>query len=167
MENKMESLGGTKMNPLCLSENKQENASVSFKELEKKLARGLPESYKLFYGIYGPLSFNERIKCRDIDGGTWFHVDYFYSSERDSRCSVYIPMTDHPEFSDHNLFPFCDGESGDLICMSLDSKHYGSIYYWYHEKNEGENLLLIAEDFEHFIMKLEIDPEDVIPIRKS
>lgn len=49
-----------------------------------------------------------------------------------------------------------------MICISLVAKDYGSVYYWCHEKEEGENCLLIAADFERFIMKLEIDPEEDI-----
>jgi hypothetical protein len=162
LENKIKGLGGVKPNPLCPSVDKQIDDVNNFEELEKKFSCKLPEFYKQLYKSYGPFAFNEKIKCLDIQSNLTVYVDYFYSIDPKTKCSIHALLESHSDLVTQNLFPISDGELGDLICIALDVKNYGKIFYWYHERNDGDNLVLLAESLEQFIMKLEIEKEDSI-----
>lgn len=52
-----------------------------------------------------------------------------------------------------NLFPIADLPGGDLVCMDKEER---KIYFWFHDM-QGENLYLVANDFEQFIINFVIN----------
>ena len=160
VENKIKELGGVKPNPLCPSSDNQIDDVDNFEVLEEKFSFRLPDFYKQFYKTYGPFAFNENIKCSDMRNEVKVYVDYFYSVVPETKCSIHALLNSHSDLVAQNLFPISDGELGDLICIALDAENYGKIFYWYHERNDGDNLVQLGESLEHFIMKLEIEKED-------
>ncbi|MBY0595220.1 SMI1/KNR4 family protein [Bacillus bingmayongensis] len=49
------------------------------------------------------------------------------------------------------IFPIADLPGGDLVCMDKESN---KIYFWFHEM-EDENIFLVAENFQEFIMSFQ------------
>jgi len=65
-----------------------------------------------------------------------------------------IELKTKREFLPVNLFPIADFGGGDLVCM--DKENY-KIYLWFHEENEGEDVCLVAENFEDFIINFNFE----------
>lgn len=59
------------------------------------------------------------------------------------------------------MMPICDSEPGDLICISLQNDSYGKIFYWDHEGFVGEDIFLVSNSFEEFVMNLEIEKDNL------
>ena len=159
MENKISQLGGIRNNPLC-GNIKEENGN-DFLELEEFVAKNLPEMYKDFYKMFGPFSFNNvvNVLCIDsipVSSNKKVNIDYFFSVRRNSKCSILKLLHDYAEQLPAHLLPICQGEPGDLVCINLNQTNYGEIFYWHHESPEGNDLFLIAKNFDDFLSKLEV-----------
>lgn len=159
---KILSLGGGKKNPLCPDDDSKNSKINLFIDIENQFNSILPVSYKNFYNIFGPFSFSKTIQIKCIDAvpiasnGNKVAVNYFYSIAKTGECSMLNLISTYEEQLPENLLPICDGEPGDLICISLREIEYGEIYYWHHESDAGKNLFLVSQSFEDFIMSLEI-----------
>lgn len=162
IKSKINSIGGVQKNPSCNQNIINEINGSLFFEFEKKIGARLPDLYKGMYEVYGPFSFKKsiRVKCKDsnpvADEYNTVSVDYFYSIENATGCSIIDLLKKYslqlPEF----LIPICDGESGDLICVDVRKGNSAKIYYWSHEESSDRNLFLIEENFFDFILKLEV-----------
>jgi hypothetical protein len=164
--NKINLLGGIKSNPAC--DNKESNVrsediDIHFYRLEEMFKAKLPEAYKLLYKNYGAFSFANPVLGKLINseltkGVNTVSVDYFYSMT-DSSCSIFKIIERYESQLPDQLFPFCDGESGDLICINFQTQHSGKICYWHHESGPGKDLYQMANNFESFILSLELSKD--------
>ena len=51
-----------------------------------------------------------------------------------------------------SVLPIGENMGGDYVCIGIDAKHFGRIYFLYHEDEEREDgLYLIADSFEAFL----------------
>lgn len=164
LENRISLLGGVQRNPSCDDVN-MKNSEVGFAEFETFFNCEIPESYKHICKKYGAFSFKKsiKVKCEDLnpvaDEKNKVTVDYFYEAANNGKCSIGHLLEQYAEYLPKNLFPICDGEPGDLICINLNSESYGIINYWCHETNNASEVFLIAQTFDDFILKLEVSDE--------
>lgn len=125
-----------------------------------KLNFNFPVLYNELSEKYGSFSFENPILVKSIDeipvaDRGFVSVDRFY--DRDDSISTQLEYTDQlPSM----MMPIFDGEPGDFICISLQKDNYGKIFYWHHEGFVDQDIYLLANTFEEFILKLEIDNED-------
>ncbi|HEY4326952.1 MAG TPA: SMI1/KNR4 family protein [Mucilaginibacter sp.] len=83
-------------------------------------------------------------------------VGDFYCIIGNNDLSVDKVLLTYEEQLRVGLLPVCEGELGDIICMSLRRADYECVYYFHHENPPDNDLFLIATSFEDFIMKLEV-----------
>jgi SMI1-KNR4 cell-wall len=153
---KIDSLG--KKEKILLDQNKNLNLhNQNFVDAQKLK---LPKSYIELSKKYGSFSFEKWIIIKAIDTipiseNGYVSVDCFYAVEDAIKL-----FNKYEQQLPSNMIPFSDGEPGDLICISLEKENYGKIYYWHHESPNYQNMYLLANDLEEFILKLEIFKED-------
>lgn len=163
MIKKLESVGGIEKNLFCADGRQQREDS--FLNIEVTFNSQLPQSYKDFYIKVGAFSFLELVcaKCIDVNRvmlkGNKVSVGDFYCITGNDKSSIDKVLSTFQEQLPIGLLPICDGELGDIICMSLQRADYEYIYYFHHESPPGSDLFLIATSFEDFIMSLEIYKE--------
>jgi hypothetical protein len=164
IKTKIADLGGIEKNPLCPEDGNGEDL-IFLHELEKKVDNKLPDLYVTTIRHFGAFSFQKliKVKCQDLnpaaDNDNKVVVDYFYSLKDQGECSLKKILSIYSDQIPNYLLPICDGESGDLICIDCRPSSYGSIVYWFHEGNEGEDLFTIAKSFAEFISMLEVAEE--------
>jgi|GEM_PF-1102529 len=161
---KLESVGGIEKNLSCSGDMQQRDDS--FKKIEIIFNSHLPQSYKDFYIKAGAFSFLELVcaKCIDTNQvmikGNKVTVGDFYCIIGNDKLSINQILSTFKEQLPIGLLPICDGELGDIICMSLRKVDYECIYYFHHESPPDNSLFLIAKSFESFVMSLEIYKEE-------
>lgn len=161
---KLESIGGINRNSSCREETQQIRAS--FSNIETIFDSKMPQSYKDFYLNFGSFSFLESVCAKCIEEkfftlrGNRVPVGFFYCIVGNEKESVLDTLLIFEEQLPVGFLPICDGELGDVICVSLRTSDYGYIYYFDHESPPEDDLLLIAKSFEDFIMSLEIYIEE-------
>lgn len=157
---KLESIGGINRNPSCVKETQQIQAS--FSNIERMFESKIPQTYKDFYLNFGSFSFLESVYAKCIEEksftlrGNKVPVGFFYCIIGSEKNSVLDTLLIFEEQLPLGLLPICDGELGDVICVSLRTSDYGCIYYFDHDSPPEDDLLLIAKSFEDFMMNLEI-----------
>lgn len=121
-----------------------------------------PEIYEKFSKLYGSFDFESSIVVKGIEEipvigkDNYIAVGCIYNLED----SLII----HSDFVDQLpalMMPICDSEHGDLICISLHNDSYGKIFYWDHEGFVGEDIFLVSNSFEEFVMNLEIEKDNL------
>ncbi|QEM11516.1 SMI1/KNR4 family protein [Mucilaginibacter rubeus] len=163
MIEKLKLIGGVEKNLFCADDEQQiQNA---FLNIEAIFNSHLPQSYKDFYINIGAFSFLELVcaKCIDVNPvmlkGNKISVGDFYCITGNDGSSITEVLSTFEEQLPVGLLPICDGELGDIICMSLREADYEYVYYFHHESPLGNDLFLIATNFVAFVMKLEIYEE--------
>lgn len=130
---------------------------VDIKRLEKKCNVHLPEDYKEFLirnngGRVEPKSFFVGDPRNDRIG----QVHYFFIINHPMECCR--PDSNYEVFLGRiprNYFPIATEDGGNIICLSLNAKDYGSVHYWDHNE-EGlcqnfENVHKLAPTFTEFL----------------
>ena len=158
----LEKLGG------IVKYQEETNSSSDVLSFEKDSNFKLPTFFKDFMISYAPFKFEflvkkkmEPIKGSYIQGNLL--VDYFYSFNKKSKYSISKLTADYEVQIDTGIVPFCDGEAGDLFCISLLPNQYGEIYYFNHEAS-NERLIKVSNSFEDFIKDLIVEkdlPQDI------
>ncbi len=160
---KLESVGGIEKNLFCTDD--RQHIEKAFLSLEATFNSPLPQSYKDLYIEVSAFSFLELVcvKCIDVNRfmskGNKVSVGDFYCTIGNDKSSVAKVLSTFQEQIPIGLLPICDGELGDIICMSLRETDYEHIYYFHHESASDNDLFLIATGFEDFIMRLEVFKE--------
>lgn len=157
-------LGNVKDHPLCNQDTKKK---IDYNKIESKINFHIPSSYKEFYDLFGSFSFinsvyiKPNIKIPISNKNNFVSVDYFYSLDLESECSIIKLIHNYSDQLPSGLFPICDGESGDLVCINLNNENYGAVYYWWHEGYIGNELFKIADTFQDFIFNLRVIEDNV------
>lgn len=169
VKTKIDKLGGYKENPLCQYKNTI-NDVTSF---ENEFKVELPLSFREFLIDYMAFCFVENIhhKCLNSKlkkrlGLESFSVSHFFSLNSDDQCSIQseIRSLDHLE---KNYIPFCYGEVGDYMCISVNKHDFGSIYYFLTVSIDNFHLFKIADSFPIFFKGLFINNEENIDHSKG
>ncbi|MFV0379202.1 MAG: SMI1/KNR4 family protein [Anaerorhabdus sp.] len=149
-----------KLNDIIDFDMRKSNSSYSEKKilkLQKDYSLDLDDSYKFYLENFGNdyfkegYNFHPSLKLYDGAEKKYEFNSIFGLGIGHSNLQMNIDNSNGnlPEF----VFPIGEFGGGDLICMSRKNKE---IYLWFHEKN-GQNLYLIAESFESFILSIEYD----------
>ncbi|MEJ0101541.1 MAG: SMI1/KNR4 family protein [Bacteroidota bacterium] len=115
---------------------------------------------KKLYNLTGAFCFNDAVEAECIDRNpvgdrnNRIYVNFFYSFFETSKCSLFTLLSEYKDQLPEGYLPICDGEPGDLICISLKAEDHGKIYYWHHESPPNNDLFLITDSFEDFFFKI-------------
>jgi len=146
LEDKIQKLGGIESTSPQASKNSTPIRS------ELKL-----QNYLDFANKYGSFTFKKSIVVKAVDSipvanNNEVAVEDFYDYESSNfLCDNYKGQLKA------GIRPIFTSEPGDLICINESNAR---IYYWYHEGKIDNDLFLIADSFEEFMMKLRVDDED-------
>ncbi len=165
---RIEELGGIKENPSCNS-HKVNNLQVE--EFENIIGFKVPDTFRTFNTEFGAFSFKKMIEIK-LENSPWntktssamVSVDYFYSMDINSNCSVLKHIKMFEDYLPQGYIPICEGEHGDVICISCNKIDYGKIYYWWHEGLASDTLYKISNCLESFILELEVCTDSDVKI---
>jgi len=130
-------------------------------KIESALQASLPADYRKFLLTNGGSvpEPNELPDTPDVGVSLFFTVGDLLANKSDY--SDRIP---------DGFLPIADLEGGNLLCISLNSKDFGTLYYWDHESeaDEGEtpgheNVEKISDTFSTFwnaLRRLELEEDD-------
>jgi len=136
-------------------------------ELEKQLGVLFSEEFKEFHSRFGAIAFNQEVKAYSeeliniISLNGYVDASFYYSVNPKSKFFIGDILSSYSDQLPNNLIPFCDGEQGDLICLSTSEESMMQVFYWHHEATEEESLFHIADSFIEFLEGLVVFKEDV------
>jgi hypothetical protein len=114
---------------------------------------------------YGFSMFNNSVYIKSkekndflVDGEIELGIIYGFGNSRNSIKEV-IKTYFIEEQLRKKFYPLFEGYPGDIIFYSLEKETFGKIYYWHHESEPGEDILLIQNSFTDFFNKLYFDEE--------
>jgi hypothetical protein len=118
------------------------------KEVELVIEKNLPSDYRAFLLKYG----GGVPEPNHLPGVTDVGISLFFSAE-----DLLVQKDAYRNRVPDGLLPIADSEGGNLVCVSLNPRDFGSIYFWDHEleAEEGEeptydNLSKVASGFSEF-----------------
>jgi len=133
-------------------------SEVEINEFEKKFQFVMPNMIKKHYLCYNG-GYPEKSVYNDSNGNRYV-VNYFYSINGKKGNDLNETML---ILNDKNVFPqwlvpLADDEGGNLFCYSLKKNDEGSIYYYNHEFDYGDDpenhITRIATSILEFITKM-------------
>jgi hypothetical protein len=102
---------------------------------------------------YGFSMFNNNVYIKSkekndflVDGEIALGIIYGFGNSRHSVKEV-IKTYFIEEQLRKKFYPLFEGYPGDIIFYSLEKETFGKIYYWHHESEPGEDILLIKNSF--------------------
>lgn len=126
------------------------------KTLEEKYKIKLPQDYSFYLQHYGNDYIREDycfIPSKDLSNKikqAQFEVDSIYGLYNDEN-NIEDKINFHKDLLPADLIPIADLPGGDLVCIGTKDDKQNKIYIWFHEM-DGENVYLISDSFENFIM---------------
>jgi SMI1-KNR4 cell-wall len=155
--------------------------------IETVLGNVLPEDYREFLQTFGAASFGELVEIRLTRSSPLFAPDvknvplfekaplsHFYGA-MDGNQSLAKRITTYRDRIPETMIPIADDGGGHQICLGINGKEQGKVYYWDHGNEPldeddyleeyGEprtpeaifqNVYMIAESFEDFLRRLEV-----------
>jgi hypothetical protein len=138
----------------------------SVENVKNTYGKILPSNYLSLQLKYGKLLLSETVSkyldTREIDYlGEYISVFRIHTLENKGE-SVLHNLNRYLEDLPSGVIPIGDDEFGNLVCLDLTDENYGKIYYWQHDADEDEPLLLVANSFDDFIMGLEKYEDDTL-----
>lgn len=136
--------------------------------LEKRLGQRLPAGYREFMLKFNggePESNSFSVAAIGEAGINVFFSIRGRATDGDLETEIETTKGRMPS----TLIPIADAEGGNLLCLCMDQRENGSIYYWDHEEETHEdegptrsNLYKIADSFGDFWKLMEkFDPSEV------
>lgn len=130
IENKLSLLGIT-----------SEYGGNSIREVEKVegiIGLTLPIEYKEFLHKFGTLNFNDTevgfYPAKTVDEEPLTIVD-FYGLNGDNY-DLKLIINRYTDRIPNDLIPIAECPGGDQLCIGIDNKAFGKIYYWNHSKEK-------------------------------
>jgi hypothetical protein len=109
---------------------------------------------------YGFSLFNNTVYIKSkekndflVDGKIELGIIYRFGNSRNSVKEI-IQTYFIEEQLNKKFYPLFEGYPGDIIFYSLEKETFGKIYYWHHESEQGEDIVLIKNTFDDFFNKL-------------
>lgn len=135
------------------------------KEFEKHINLKLPNDYVEFLLEYNGGRFKEdayeMLEPTHKKHGLFQGIDWFFTLTEDYNNNLLKNFKLYLNRMPEEFIPIGDDGCGNKICLCIDGKNYGKVYFWDHnwESDEGEeptydNLYLIANTFTEFVNKL-------------
>ncbi|APK23666.1 SMI1/KNR4 family protein [Escherichia coli] len=143
-------------------------------ELER-LTGPLPDSYRNFLSYFGDnIMFDYIMSFKGIEPSPWADdkgfddLDYFYGlSSSSGGYTIFEAINTYKYDFNMKLIPIAASAGGNQVCVCLEGKRKGEVWFWDHETdpvfNEDENvsgLTLIAYDLEDFIDRLVVEDDN-------
>ena len=144
-------------------ESEHPTSSAELSSLEVKYGFKFPAEYREFLLKYnGGRPSLSKFNFMELEGS-------YTDSLIDRFLSVYEGKYDNFEWTlrtvkvvrqrmPSNLVPIASDPFGNLVCISVDGKDLGYIYFWDHEKEEESanynNVFLLARSFNDFLDRL-------------
>lgn len=153
-------------------------------DVEELIGTTLPDTYRAFLLCYGASAFRRLVQFRSIvplpphisRNGTDY-IDALYGMEPETynlKKSIRIFKGRMPG----SVIPIGSNGGGNQICLGVSGEERGKVFYWdrHNEFDEEEyledheppvppellhqNVHLVADSFEDFLQRLEIDPDE-------
>jgi len=93
-----------------------------------------------------------------------YYVRYFYGTTGEDYSDISMTYEWYANRLPHKCVPIADPDFGNLICMSLDNKTYGKVYFWNHETMDTEDgeicslqledMIFLANSFNEFLEQI-------------
>lgn len=143
----------------------------------EKITGTLPNDYREFLFHFGSnVQFDAMVSFKSIVPSPWADkngfdaIEYFYGLiNTNTGYTVFEAINTYRDDFKMKFVPIGFSSGGNQICLCLDEKRKGSIWFWDHETDptfDPEKIILgltlIAYDFKSFIGKLTIN-EDSSP----
>jgi hypothetical protein len=155
-------------------------SSEDIAEIEGLFGHALPADYRAFVSEYGRGAFANLVRC-NITASRFVYLGIFYGSGQDVispthfKWAVKMLCYRMPP----TLMPIVDTAGGEgQICLGLSGEEYGKVYFWdraegwegeaddyrrqgktYPEHLKFQNVTLLAESFEQFVLSLVVEEE--------
>jgi hypothetical protein len=126
----------------------------------------LPEDEIInFAKEYGFSMFNNSIYIKSmekndflVDGEIELGIIYGFGNSINSIKWI-IETYFKEEQLNKRFYPLFEGYPGDIIFYSLEKETFGKIYYWHHESDIGDDIMLIKNSFKDFFNGLHFEEE--------
>lgn len=155
--------------------------------IEREVGHGLPSLYREFLNKYGASRFRTLMLFKParrlpptISKAGWDYISSLYGKEPKGRtmCDLLVRLRYYRGRMPDSIIPVGDNGLGNQICIGVSGEASGKIFYWdrnnefdedeYLEDHEPpvprdllwQNVHPIADSFEDFLQRLEIDPEE-------
>ena len=149
-------------------------------DLEQTLEASLPDPYRNFLKTFGASRFRVMVEFKPVtnlpasisDDGTG-SINIFYGASAHTPYDLAGEYELYKDRMPEGFLPIGDDGGGDQICMLVAGEKAGGVYYWDHNSEWDEedytedglavppdlkwqNVTLIAESFEDFVMRLSL-----------
>lgn len=135
--------------------------SEAIELFERFLSRKFPKDYRNFL-----LKYNGGYPVPDcfsfIDGKEGSSVQYFLKINSNQNHDDFLSnIRNYEQRIPSNFLPIACDPGGNQICIAINGKEYGKIYFWDHEAEADDNdppsmdnMTLIAQSFSDFLESL-------------
>lgn len=123
------------------------------KDISEKYKIEFEDDYVYYLMKYGNDYIKDGYKLvPNFDENVQIEIDSIFGLYMDENCLI-DKLEDYKDILPNNLFPIADVAGGDLICLGKSEDKKNKVYLWKHDKNV-ENILLLANSFYDFIMRI-------------
>ena len=126
-------------------------------KIEEHLGTELPETYKTFLLEIGGGGLPGFPKIQESHGESQPTIDRFFGAECEKDYWLLQNISDwnyhHPDLS-QNVIPIGEDVLGNPTCLGIKGEERGKVYFY-----DGNEPYLVADSFEDFLNRLELNEE--------
>lgn len=123
---------------------------------EKTMGLKFPQPYRKFLIEQNPYTVEENQFKKD---GRAFEVHHFYPFDSTFELSLQKVHSELNSFFENNYLAFADDSGGWQYVISVQEKDFGKVYFCRMDEELPKALTFLANNFEDFIDKLEIESQ--------
>lgn len=148
------------------------NSIREVEKIEEIIGLTLPIEYKEFLLKYGTLNFNDIevgfYPTKTVDEEPLTMVNFYGLNGNNYNLKLIVNR--YTDRIPHDLLPFAECPGGDQLCIGVNNKAIGKIYYWNHNKEKlqvnkleemWEPVTLIYNSFFDLIMNFQELKENI------
>jgi hypothetical protein len=163
-------------------DSEEGSKNEALEEFELLIGTKLPDAYRHFllaYGMcrfYNSMIFGSISKIRNVNRGPFAHFYGLPGSTREEWETIVGKYNTYRGRMPDTIIPIAAAGNGDQICIGIDEREVGKIFYWDHENEWDEedyledygepmpdeekfrNVYLVAETFEDFVTAFVVEP---------
>ena len=155
------------MSTLIVHDSENPIQETDIAKVEKKLGAELPTDYREFLlttngGRPEPNIFIAHTR----PGGSREVLAWFFCIKEDDSNDLLENVDIFQNRLPESLLPIATDPFGNIICLSIEGRDRGKVYFWDHEKEAVkvdpfgyDNVYFIADSFEEFLKSLLTSPE--------
>jgi len=161
-----------KLSQLGITSKYGSNTIKDLEKIEEALSFTLPIEYKEFLYLYGTLNFNDieiAFSSLDTSNEEPLTIVNFYGLNGNDYDNLKLIINQYTDRIPDDLIPIAECPGGDQICIGINNKAFGKIYFWDHNKEKlhvntteemWEPVTLIYNTFLELIMSSQELKED-------